>query len=130
MDGAGDEGGQGQVPLAAGGAVEDAGKAALGGQAEQGGDLAVRQRALEGDGLVEGGEDDAFEDGAHGADHGGRDFGEFGEGLSLDAFALTPDFSQQAAGGLERLRMTGTRMDMGGGRYMATIIPPEMSSLD
>ena len=34
VDEASDEGGQGQIPLAGGGAVEDAGKAELGGQAE------------------------------------------------------------------------------------------------
>ena len=96
VDEAGDEGGQGQIPLAAGGAMEDAGQAELCGQAEQGGDVAVRQRALEGDGLVEGGEDDAaLEDGADGVDHGWGDFGEVGEGFSPDAFALTPGFSQQ-----------------------------------
>ena len=96
VDEAGDEGGQGQVPLAAGGTVEDAGQAELGGQAEQSGDVAMRQRALEGDGLVEGGEDDAvLEDGADGVDHGRGDFGEVGEGLSADTFALTPGFSQQ-----------------------------------
>jgi len=96
VDEASDEGGQGQIPLAAGGAMEDAGQAELGGQAEQGGDVAVRQRALEGDGLVEGGEDDAvLEDGADGVDHRWGDFGKVGEGLSPDAFALTPGFSQQ-----------------------------------
>ena len=62
--------------------MEDAGQAELGGQAEQSGDVAMRQRALEGDGLVEGGEDDAvLEDGADGVDHGRGDFGEVGEGF-------------------------------------------------
>ena len=41
VDEAGDEGGQGQVALAAGGAVKDAGKAELGGQAEQDCNVAV-----------------------------------------------------------------------------------------
>ena len=96
MDEAGDEGGQGQVALAARGAVEDAGQAELGGQAEQGGHVAMGKRPLEGDGLVEGREDDAaLEEGADGIDQGWGDFGEVGESLSADAFALTPGFSQQ-----------------------------------
>ncbi len=76
--------------------MKDAGKAELGGQAEQGRYVSMGQRPLEGDGLIEGREDDdALEERSDGIDQGWRDFGEVGEGLSADAFALTPGFSQQ-----------------------------------
>ena len=120
MDEAGMRAARARTRLAAGLAVEDAGKAELGGQAEQGGDMAMGQRPLESDGLVEGGEDNAaLEDGADGVDHGLGNFGGLARVLRRMRLPSRQVFLSRTAGGLERLGMTWTRMDMGGRHYMA-----------
>ena len=74
--------------------------------------MPVWQRPSDGGGIVEGFKDNAaLEESADGVDDGFGDFRKVGEGLSPDSFPLAPSL-RRTAGGLERLGMTWTRMDM------------------
>ena len=93
-------GGEGEVPVPAGGAVEDAGEPELSAQAQDGGDMAVGEGAADGDGGFEIGEGDAAaDDGADAVDERGGQFGEVGDGAPSDALALAPGLPEEDGGG-------------------------------
>jgi hypothetical protein len=78
--------------------------------AEHGGDMTVRQRAL--DAQIVDGQRHRFvlQDTAEGLDLGVRPIGEIGDGARPDLAAIAIAFAQQYAGGDERLGMRATYM--------------------
>ena len=93
------DGGQGEVALAAGLAVQDALEAELAAAAQHGGDMAVGPGALHAQqlgGALDG--EAALEDGAEAGDDLGRELGEVGEGFLADALALAPGLAEQDSG--------------------------------
>ena len=96
---AGDDGGEGEVALAAAVAVQDALEAEGAASAEDGGDMAVGPGAFH---LQEVGEvldgDTTLEDGAEAVDDLGREAGEVGDGSLADAGAIAPGLAEQDGG--------------------------------
>ncbi len=93
---AGDDGRQCQVALTRGGSMQNTRQSDLRSQTEHSRDMSVRQRALDGECLVEGAYDDAaFQKHADGIDDECRGFGEVGEGFAFDAFAVAFGVAQQ-----------------------------------
>ena len=80
--------------------MQEAVQAELTCEAEDDGDMAVGEGALDGDGLLEGGEGDAaLEEGAHAGDGLGRELGEVGDALAADALAIAPGLAEEDGGG-------------------------------
>ena len=89
MDDAGDDGGQCQVALTRAGSMQNARQSDLRSQTDQSRDMSVRQRAVDGEYLVEGVDaDTAFQKDADDIDDECRGFGEVGEGFAFDAFSV------------------------------------------
>ena len=90
-----------------------ANRAKLAAEAEDGGDMAVRQGAADAEGLVERlGDAAAAQHGADAVDDLGRELGEVGEGGAADALARVPGLAEEDRGGDLRLGMTSRWMDM------------------
>ena len=101
----GGDGGEGEVPHAAGVAVEDAREAELLAGAEDGGDVPVGEGAAECDGAFEALEGHpAADDGADAVDESGGQFGEVGKGAPSDALSLAPGLSEEDGGGALTVR--------------------------
>ena len=78
------------------GSMQNARQSDLRGQSDQSRDMSVRQRAVDGECLVEGVDDDApFQKDADGIDDECRGFGEVGEGFAFDAFSVPFGVAQQ-----------------------------------
>lgn len=79
--------------------MKDAVQAELEAEAEDGGDMAVGERAADGDGLEEAGDGDAAaEEGADAVDGIGGELGEVGNGLATDALAFAPGLAEEDGG--------------------------------
>src|SRR3954469_17313735 len=89
-----------QVAAAVAGGAEPAVEADAARGAEGGGDVAMRQGALDADGVLAGWDDGAtLEDGAQALDMGGVPGGEVEQGPLVDLAVLAPAFAQQDGGG-------------------------------
>ncbi len=93
---AGDDGGEGQIAHAAGGLVQHAFEAQRPAGAEDSGDVAMRQGAADGDGLLEAGEGNAAaEQSAEAGDDPGGQVGEVGDGFAANALAVAPSLAEE-----------------------------------
>ena len=93
---AGDDGGEGQIVHAAGGLVQHAFEAQRPAGAEDSGDVAMRQGAADGDGLLEAGESNAAaEQSAEAGDDPGGQVGEVGDGFAANALAVAPSLAEE-----------------------------------
>ena len=76
--------------------MQNARQSELRSQSDESRDMSVRQRALDGECLVEGVDDEAaFQKDADGIDDECRGFGEVGEGFAFDAFSVAFGVAQQ-----------------------------------
>ena len=76
--------------------MQNAWQSDLRSQSDESRDMSVRQRAVDGECLVEGVDDDtAFQKDADGIDDECRGFGEVGEGFAFDAFSVPFGVAQQ-----------------------------------
>ena len=105
----GDDGGEGEVAVAAAFPVQEAFQTELAAEAEEGGDMTMGKGAADGEGVVEGAIDLApLEQGADAVDDLRGELGEVGEGGAADAFAFAFGLAEEDGGGLLRLGMTST----------------------
>ena len=95
----GDDGGEGEIAVAAAFPVQEAFETELAAETEEGGDMAMGQSAANGEGLVQGTIDLApLEQGADAVDDLRGEFGEVGEGGAADAFALAFGVAEEDGG--------------------------------
>ncbi len=94
-----DDGRQGQIPLSRGAAVEQARQTEPAADAENRGNMAVRQGASDREEGIDARVDDGtLEQGAQGVDELRRHSGEIGQGFSTDPLAFPPSLSEQDGG--------------------------------
>ena len=87
-----------EIPRAAGSRVEPGIQLKIAQRAEGGGDMAVREGAGDGEGLVQRADGLTFEDGAEGVDLGRLPIGEVSEGAVFDLVALAEGLAEEDGG--------------------------------